>query len=214
MPWQLAPHVSFCVASGRVIFLDLASDRYVALPTTLGPGFCEWVAGGAAGAGPEALPLLVRAGLLCPADAPGVIRPVASERAIREISIDAANTPSFSRLIPVVASSWRARRRLARLGLAATLDRALGARPSSANGSEARCAAAFMSVRRHLPLPWRCLPDALAMLDYLARRGACASIVFGVTSNPFQAHCWLQSGDQLLNDRLDRVAAFTPILVR
>jgi hypothetical protein len=52
------------------------------------------------------------------------------------------------------------------------------------------------------------------MLDFLDRRGARASIVFGVTGTPFKAHCWVQLGDQLLNDSLDNVTPFTPILQR
>ncbi|RYM07421.1 lasso peptide biosynthesis B2 protein [Sphingobium cupriresistens] len=38
-------------------------------------------------------------------------------------------------------------------------------------------------------------------------------VVLGVQLGPFSAHCWVQHEDRLVNDRVDMVRTFTPILV-
>ena len=50
------------------------------------------------------------------------------------------------------------------------------------------------------------------MAHMLFQEGIGAQIVFGVTM-PFAAHCWVQQGDVVLNDALDRVLRFRPIMV-
>ena len=39
-----------------------------------------------------------------------------------------------------------------------------------------------------------------------------AFLVIGVTASPFGAHAWVQIGDVVLNDSVDRVRRFVPIL--
>ncbi|WP_312062938.1 lasso peptide biosynthesis B2 protein [Brevundimonas sp.] len=54
--------------------------------------------------------------------------------------------------------------------------------------------------------------SGLSVARVLASRGRGATWVFGVRTWPFSAHCWLQVGDVLLDDDLDRVALYTPIM--
>lgn len=70
----------------------------------------------------------------------------------------------------------------------------------------------FDSLRLFYPRPYRCLFDSLALLHFLARFGLYPDWVFGVTAEPFEAHCWVQAGSVALNDTIERVAAFTPIM--
>lgn len=58
----------------------------------------------------------------------------------------------------------------------------------------------------------QCLPRSLAMTYLLRRDGIAADLVFGVTM-PFAAHCWVQQGDMVLSDTLERVRPFRPIMV-
>jgi hypothetical protein len=37
--------------------------------------------------------------------------------------------------------------------------------------------------------------------------------VFGVNADPFEAHCWVQAGNVVLNDTVAWVSGFTPIMV-
>ena len=69
----------------------------------------------------------------------------------------------------------------------------------------------------HQILPWApfqgvCLYRSFFLLAFLRRRGLDATWVFGVQTWPFEAHCWLQVGDVVLDDSLDHVRPFTPIL--
>jgi hypothetical protein len=59
----------------------------------------------------------------------------------------------------------------------------------------------------------RCLFHSLTLLLFLSRFGIHPRWVFGVRKAPFAAHCWLQDGDAVLNDSVERVAMFTPIMV-
>lgn len=67
-------------------------------------------------------------------------------------------------------------------------------------------------------LPWApaqgaCFYRAFMLRRLLNRAGIHADWVFGVATWPFSAHCWLQIGDLLLDDDVDRVRAYTPIMV-
>ena len=72
--------------------------------------------------------------------------------------------------------------------------------------------AAFKDLRPLYPRPYLCLFDSLALLEFLAGYHSYPRIVFGVVADPFQAHCWLQDGSVVLNDDLERVGRYKPIL--
>jgi hypothetical protein len=58
-----------------------------------------------------------------------------------------------------------------------------------------------------------CLFDALSLSEFLAGYGLFPNWVFGVQSRPFAAHCWLQLDGVVLNDTIDHVQRYTPIMV-
>lgn len=58
-----------------------------------------------------------------------------------------------------------------------------------------------------------CLLDSLTLLHFLGAEGIHPDWVFGVKTDPFDAHCWVQHGEVLLNDIPDRVRQYSPILV-
>jgi len=58
-----------------------------------------------------------------------------------------------------------------------------------------------------------CLFDALSLSEFLAGYGFFPRWVFGVQSRPFGAHCWLQLNGVVLNDSVDHVKRYTPIMV-
>lgn len=67
-------------------------------------------------------------------------------------------------------------------------------------------------------LPWipfegECLQRTFQIRRVLARRGIHSDWIFGVRTWPFAAHCWLQIGDLVIADTLDRVDRYTPIMV-
>jgi len=70
----------------------------------------------------------------------------------------------------------------------------------------------FDSLRLFFPRPYLCLFDSLALINFLAHFNLYPDWVFGVMAEPFEAHCWVQAGGIVLNDTLERVSAFTPIM--
>lgn len=59
----------------------------------------------------------------------------------------------------------------------------------------------------------RCLARSIALSICLAASGDRSRIVMGVRSPPFGAHCWTQKDRIFLNDSLEEVLRYQPILV-
>jgi hypothetical protein len=119
---------------------------------------------------------------------------------------------------------WRAcaeaRAQLRHRNIAATLDIVTERKHSQQAGrsKQADCARlsllvrTFLGLRLLFPHPCVCLFDSLALLNFLARYRLFPVWVFGVVADPFEAHCWLQHDETVLNDSVSRVRGFVPIL--
>jgi len=70
----------------------------------------------------------------------------------------------------------------------------------------------FRRLRPLYPRPYLCLFDALALVEFLARRGHFPTWVFGVQLEPFGAHCWVQVDNRVLNEEAEYAREFTPIM--
>ena len=69
------------------------------------------------------------------------------------------------------------------------------------------------SARRTVISPLdNCLSQSVAIAGRLLHRNVRATLIIGVRLGPFNAHCWVQRDDRLVNDRFDMVRMFTPIL--
>ncbi len=85
------------------------------------------------------------------------------------------------------------------------------ARPLSDSGSA--MVRAFENARLLRTAADRCLARSIALAGCLAAKGDRSMVVLGVTSPPFSAHCWVQQGEFVLNDTIEEVQRYTPILV-
>ncbi|WP_288991071.1 lasso peptide biosynthesis B2 protein [uncultured Sphingopyxis sp.] len=72
---------------------------------------------------------------------------------------------------------------------------------------------AFARARTFVPIAPRCLVDSLALYRMALRRSLAPTLVFGVRTNPFAAHCWLQSGACVLTGTAEEARNYQPILV-
>lgn len=59
----------------------------------------------------------------------------------------------------------------------------------------------------------RCLLDSLVLMEFLLRNGMRPTMIIGVATRPFNAHCWLQHDEWILNDTVERTAKYAPLLV-
>lgn len=211
MAWTLCEHVSYCTASGAVLFLDTARDRYFRLPDSAAPAFRQWAAQGAPEPLPPALAMLEREQLLRRHPGPSHLPSPSRPKPLAAATAAQGWRGGSPHVLDVLGSYWKVRRRL-RGGLQPALDRILP--PARPTGFAPDLAGRFLWVRQRLPRRPLCLLDSLALLDFLHVQNAAAQIVFAVQAKPFTAHCWVEDRGVVLNDAVDVVAPFTPILVR
>ncbi|MDR3511065.1 MAG: lasso peptide biosynthesis B2 protein [Caulobacteraceae bacterium] len=217
MPWSLREQVSFCWVGDRPVFLDMRADRYYCLRAAAEHAFRALAGGGVPPA--NDMEALTRTGVVEPQGA----APIEPTRAPQPESSLVDAPGDRARFGPAVVVEVAFRLARARGQVVRTPFSALIARVRSRNArlravgagdrSLRRLALDFSAARRICPHAIACLPDALAMLDFLGARGFAADLVFGVRLNPFTAHCWVQAGAEVLNDGLGAVTCFTPILV-
>lgn len=211
----LPEHVHAVAIDDDVVFLDTTADVYFCLA---GAGDLLAVHGdGVVTAGePKAADPLVEAGLLSVVG--GARARSLPPPAIRSLSTVAGGaTPG--RVIKALSANVRAARAVADLTFAeilamavhAPVDLACADRPARRARLEGD-AARFARLAPWLPRGGVCLMRSLQMLLYLRALGHAPAWVFGVRTWPFQAHCWLQSGDVVLDDHLEHVRAFVPIM--
>ncbi len=208
------------MVEGRSIFLDLARDRYFALPADLEAAFRQAVESPCDSTiAPDEVERLIRAGVLEAADEgqmPAHPAPIVAPAADR-VSVAYPSKASLMLLVQVVLAQLMASlmvrivpmrviaRHLKRLNTGESRD------GGDVNATD-RLAAAFRRASVLIRVEGNCLPRTLAFV-WLARRRRCdANLVIGVRINPFSAHCWAQAGNVVLNDRLDRAILFKPIL--
>jgi hypothetical protein len=213
---RLADGISFCDLDGRIVLLDLGRDRYFGLGPTAEKSF-RCLLGGTEQLSEPELRSLRAAGLIVPADRLEPILgacaapPTASlvERRHTDMGIQVGLLPE------IAARLWRARRGTGKGRLLRTVAALRTARAGAERSdvSVEILVPPYLAARRLLPFAPNCLRDSLALASFLASRRGSFQFVFGVRRDPFAAHCWLQEGSLVLNDSLDSVADFRPILV-
>jgi hypothetical protein len=233
-PYLLAPHVYPCVSGQHVVLMDLERDKYVAVEPA--DRLAAWVRGwpvaarealaaspGAA-AEPDALiPRMLAQGMLVTDPAVGKpaipVVTVRAQRSLIEFDLDGRAQASAAQLWRFGGSCLRARLSL-KLRPIRSIVESMGERKARRAAPEAdpvRLRALVTAFARLRPLFYTlrcaCLLDSLTLLHFLGAEGIHPDWVFGVKTDPFDAHCWVQQGEVLLNDVPDRVRQYSPIMV-
>jgi len=209
--WRLNPQLTACISSGRVILLDELRDRYFAVPTAAAQAVLDWLDANDGGIPPAALTKVLgelgRDGL-SNQDRTRVQIPQPAASQPEGESVPVAAILSVASAVAVTWLGLRARR-LSTILKERRLAR--GAHPALDAAQLSRRARAFSAARRWCPIPPNCLLDSLAFDRWMRSPGG-VQLVFGVVGQPFEAHCWVQSDREILNDSYDRVSRFEPIL--
>lgn len=218
MSYQLREGVFAAQAGEQVVLLDLMSNRYFGFSTVpAGQGDHDLSSIGSL-TGPTAESLLARKLIADHDDHTST----ASTRAHRIPSFDLrpprqeAARPGLMALSAALQLrfQWQLRRKsLAYFKSRIEQERASipSARPLGEPDYHG-LTVSFDAVDALLPRADRCLARSLAYLRLCHLRGWCPTLVIGVQLRPFAAHCWIQDADVVLNDDLENVASFTPIL--
>lgn len=217
MALQLAPDVTMAATGGDLVFLDVEQDAYLCIPQ--GAGDIRRTSYSIEVADPDLAAELTAAGLLvagpggargCRAaptacgDLDGQVRP----------RVSLADRVTFT--LSVALNHGRYHGRTLSQIVAAVASR--GQAPSRTSGAPPdpillRRAMIFEQLLPWAPRQEACLYRSFMLLRFLGEGGCDADWVFGVRTRPFEAHCWIQAGGVVLNDSLDHVRSYAPILV-
>ena len=211
------PSLVHCTVENRTIFLDLSANRYFALPPSLEAAFSIVARSGSTEElDTSDISSLSRAKLI---SADGTATSIRCPSILpAQVELDRSAIPlepslaALSLLGQLTASIRLQRRSLTWLPIRLDLSRRnLGASVVAAE-HWIPIARAFDATRLWRWRADHCLTSSIAFIDIGLRLGFDAGLVFGVRSTPFAAHCWVQSGDVVLNDRIENVRPYTPIL--
>ena len=219
MYWRLLPTATAAIVSSRIVLLDIRQDRYFMVPEIQCPAFQAWLEARDGSAPPGSVTRLFERG--------GIARsgdPDPSNTAAQTVQVPTmlAVPPQSDRptigeklhIASLVAATRLALRVRPLRKILGRRDRRLIYRAAGATQRVRERCSLYDSARPLIPIARNCLVDSLALDGWLAGEDLACRLVFGVTVQPFAAHCWLQTVDAVLNDGLDRVSRFTPILAQ
>jgi len=235
MTCRLAAHVRACICDDHLVLLDLRCDRYFGLK--LGPSFnpppsstlrqpnvpTDYLCAlNTILTDRSLLECLEGRGLLAAEGRSGQSCGQAGNLERPRVQLrhsDSLLIPSPAMTLAFLVAARRAARLFVTASMAEIVDRVRRRKEQTSVVATdvvaekgARLIDAFRSLRPLYPRPCLCLFDTLAMLEFLDRFHLWPSWVFGVAVNPFRAHCWLQEAEFVLNDDIETVRRYTPIM--
>ena len=220
MGFKLREGISFCEASDRLLFLDVVADRYFCLQPRAEQAFRTLLLDQALDPShPAGLLGMLEAGTLLETAGQGVphafrLHPQASLSLLDTAGKRTRTTHLASALAAILKARLSLRWcRLHNILRGVDLGHISWPRTGTVDLDALQDAAtAFEGTSRILRSHDQCLSRSIALARYLSSHGLPADLVIGVKLRPFAAHAWVQSGRWLVNDRIDTVRAFTPIV--
>lgn len=223
MGYRLREDLYFCISGGRAIFLDAAADRYFALPVRADDAFQRLFlqTGPMRSSERAALSLIEDRGYL-KEDLAGteMPSPCLCEIEISDSRSRGETQTSFQLVLlaffyQLVASGLLRTRSF--LSVTNMLRRVEDRYSDRWRRSPAEIisavAGAFHKTRFLLKTRDQCLTRSIAFALCCYRLGVRPSVVLGVRTNPFAAHCWVQLEGQVVYDDVGQAERFTPIMV-
>jgi len=197
---------------GRIIVLDERTNRYLGLTPRQEAAL---LGDDAASQDPGILAPLLRRGLLLQAPDSTLDLSPAHPPPLSSLLEDGRPLDLEIRDLAGCVRAFRAGQRVIVHGrLSNFLGQLRQASPTgSALGAVEADARRFLAARLWMPWVPVCLLDSLALLFFLGAKGHTAQLVIGVSTAPFEAHCWVERDAVVLNETLLRARSFTPILV-
>lgn len=232
--YRLAEDVYLCLSANRFVFLDLRSDRYLCLDQsktqaanrlfsgTADQGVTDEDSSTDDSEGRRVLDALARRGLLVNNDKRGKeITSTSVQTAVNSLLNVADSQYSSADLdhwAVFIRASFMASLKLRCYSMQRTAhsvgtrkQRQVKARITDLDALH-EAVATYKHLRPFYPRKYLCLYDSLALVEFLAHYRLFPQWVFGVNTEPFGAHCWVQEHDCVLNDTADYVSTFTPIM--
>jgi hypothetical protein len=223
MSYALRDGLAYCIPGDRTVFLDIPAGRYFSLSESKDLALQRWLNAQALDEKDVAhLDTLLRRGILVAAlsdpTGPRKRQPLIAP-ARRQLDIPLVRASGVGVLRAIGAQLVWSRRterwppaRIVEV-LRSTGPRSADREPQDSLKRLATLAHDFDRADFLLGNHDRCLVRSFAFAAIARKRSLHASVVLGVQSDPFAAHCWVQHGDVVVNDRYERVRPFAPIMV-
>jgi hypothetical protein len=218
MSFNLRPGLVYAACVDDIILLDLKQDRYFALPRALRSAFLAIIGGhnGDDLAHPSLSSLFHSSN-------PEMKPPLSHTEpevmdCAREILARPTQSPSLLQLagafgFRAMAAVWLRHASLEHI--VARLERrkrSLLPQPIHLDDA-ARIARAFECITPLFAIEDRCMAISIGLMMAMLRRQVPATMVIGVRTAPFSAHCWVEVDGHLVNEAPEMAQRFTPILV-
>lgn len=239
----LRSEVYFCVSDNNVVFRDIRTDTYLAVPITITAAFptsvvgwpsnieCGRIEGQASIEDSyDALEEMLSQGLLTknrcegkiatPFDWPAAVSSLCDDDTRISKASQIWHFPCFLKAARAAAKKLRARVLDPEIGpwiITPELIESVRVRKlRDTKEWNPEKAQRLTRVARELR-PWFnekpvCTLDSLIIIEFFARHALHPDWIFGVQANPPDAHCWVQYDDELVNDTVDVVSQFAPIM--
>jgi hypothetical protein len=220
MGHALRAGISFCDVSDRLLFLDVVADRYFCLGEKAERAFRSLIDRNDLDPDDQRmLEGLRTSGILTPTDGPDVPaafsfigNPTASLLDQPQPRISIRQVAAALSTLTVTRLSLRFGRLDAALCKLAEAKPPASAVPVLSAERMQEVATVFERTARIVRSHDQCLSRSIAVARRCSALGLSADLVIGVRLRPFAAHSWVQAGDWLVNDRIDTVRTYTPIL--
>lgn len=216
MKLGLRPSVKYATIGDDIILLDIAANRYFAVPLAKRPSFHRMLDHSDLSISDcRELKPYVDCGMLVEGQCTGP-RPPLSTVGLRALDLDRTMLKP-EHLLRAILGRYRSRIELKIRSFSGILS---GIAKSKRNHSMSRSvedmhlvASSFRRTSGLFARHDQCLPLSIALVRECIRKRLPAQFVVGVHTTPFNAHAWVQIEDILINDDPNFVKDFTPILV-
>jgi hypothetical protein len=213
MTYQLRPGLSFGFIGERAVLLDLDINRYFLIKAEAAQALRDLIAGTVDAGTIRRLPRPGGRSLLV--EGSNGFEPVEAALPGSSVLEAEARVSAHLPFHHALRAQLEASASLRILGIKRSIAAWRRARPVDVGRQfsieTADHARAFALRRADVPIQRSCVPDSLALMRLLWRKGLDADLYFGVRLDPFAAHCWVQAEDYLLSDPLANVLSFTPV---
>lgn len=216
---RVRDHLYHCRSGDRTIFLDVDANRYFCLSDELERMFQAFNATILPGNDKDFAALLERRILVCDPLTVRNVDPIAPPRPTRNLRVEVPAGWNITLTAQALAHHALVRHKIRHASFSTIIDdltarsRKVRLTPVQPTANEiARIVSAFDKAGLILGVADQCLIRSISMLAMMHRVGTAPYLIFGVRTNPFSAHCWVQDADVVLNDAAEHARLFEPIL--
>lgn len=227
MMYFLSNHAHVCISNGYIVILDTKQDQYHCLPKNLTEKFSSLVADGVVFADEKDCEMqsnilnlvsekIIHSSEFRSCNPKGLLR-FDPKRDLTDAPLFIKrNEVNVNHIVKFVSSFLEVCAIKNIIGFHGLL-KYVNSRPVRRGHSMDNLENVVFSFRKIRPIFYtssnKCLIDSAIMMVFLRKFGYEPQWIFGVSMDPFSAHCWVQVEDLLVTDPLYAIDGYDPIMI-